>query len=121
MRGPRASRSVLRLHLTVAIVVPGCLAAGGFELVRALGGNELSWAYVVEWPLFGVFAVYMWWRLLQDEAVATSENVFGRPATPAGCSPRAGSGADPDDADPELLAWNRYLARLHASEPPDSR
>jgi hypothetical protein len=33
---------------------------------RALGGNELSWAYVFEWPLFAVFAVYMWWTVLHQ-------------------------------------------------------
>ena len=35
-----------------------------FELGRAEGGNELSWAYVFEWPLLAIFAVYMWWKLL---------------------------------------------------------
>ena len=41
-----------------------CTGACWFELSRALGGNALSWAYVFEWPLLSVFAVYMWWQLL---------------------------------------------------------
>ena len=104
---------MLRLHVALAIVVPGCAAAGVFELTRALGGNELSWVYVFEWPLFGVFAVHMWWRLLHDEWKATGDahtHTADRPA--ADCAPV------PDDGDPELAAWNRYLARLHASDPP---
>jgi len=103
----------LRLHVALAIVVPGCAAAGVFELTRALSGNELSWVYVFEWPLFGVFAVYMWWRLLQDERPARED------ARPPVADRRAADGApEPEDADPELVAWNSYLARLHASEPP---
>ena len=104
---------MLRLHVALAIVVPGCAAAGVFELTRALGGNELSWVYVFEWPLFGVFAVYMWWRLLHDEWPAT-----GDARTHTADRPAADCASVPDDGDPELAAWNRYLARLHASDPP---
>ncbi len=43
-----------------------CVAAFWFELRRAVGGNELSWAYVFEWPMFAVFAVYMWWNMLHQ-------------------------------------------------------
>ena len=53
-----------KLHLTLVAAVSLCLAAFWFEVRRALGGNELSWAYVFEWPLFAVFAVYMWWTTL---------------------------------------------------------
>ncbi|HVB71141.1 MAG TPA: hypothetical protein VND83_06535 [Acidimicrobiales bacterium] len=56
--------SAWRTHLTLAIGLALCAGAFWFELHRALGGNELSWAYVFEWPLLGVFAVYMWWRVL---------------------------------------------------------
>jgi hypothetical protein len=47
-------------------VVALCLAAFWFEVRRALGGNELSWAYVFEWPIFALFAVYMWWITLHQ-------------------------------------------------------
>lgn len=53
-----------RLHLTLVVGLVLCVAAFWFELTRALGGNALSWAYVFEWPLLGIFAVYMWWQLL---------------------------------------------------------
>jgi hypothetical protein len=52
-----------RLHVTLLITLALCTLAFLFELHRALGGNSLSWAYVFEWPLLGVFAVYMWWRM----------------------------------------------------------
>jgi hypothetical protein len=104
---------VVRLHVALAIVVPGCVAAGGFELARALGGNTLSWVYVFEWPLFGAFAVHMWWRLLQEERAAT-EDVRADTADREG----ADGAPEPDDVDPELAAWNNYLARFHANDLP---
>jgi hypothetical protein len=57
-------REALKLHLTLAVGLALCIAGFIFELNRAVGGNALSWAYVFEWPLFAVFAVYMWWNLL---------------------------------------------------------
>lgn len=56
----------IKLHLTLVAVFSLCAAAFAFEVHRALGGNELSWAYVFEWPMFAVFAVYMWWNLLHQ-------------------------------------------------------
>jgi hypothetical protein len=57
----------LRAHLTLVLGLALCAAAFWFELGRAEGGNELSWAYVFEWPLLAVFAVYMWWNVLDPE------------------------------------------------------
>jgi hypothetical protein len=61
---PRA----LGLHATVLVVVPGFLWLGWWQLHRALAGNELSWAYTVEWPFFSLYAIFMWWRLVHDVA-----------------------------------------------------
>ena len=37
-----------------------CLFTAAFiwQLSRAVGGNSLSWAYVAEWPVLGVYACY---------------------------------------------------------------
>lgn len=80
-----------------------CIPAFIFEVTRALGGNTLSWAYVFEWPLLGGYAIYMWRKMLHDE---TQEH-----ASPTNDVPAAVR-VEPDD--PELVAWNEYLARLHA-------
>ncbi len=42
------------------------LGLGWWQLARARSGNELSWAYVVEWPLFAAVAVAVWRMLLHD-------------------------------------------------------
>ena len=53
-----------------------------FEVLRALGGNTLSWAYVFEWPIFAGFAIYMWWNLLHGHDGVDGRAAVG-PTTPA--------------------------------------
>jgi hypothetical protein len=57
----------LRAHVTLLVGLSLCGLAFWFELGRTEGGNELSWAYVFEWPLLAVFAVYMWWNVLDPD------------------------------------------------------
>jgi hypothetical protein len=66
-----------RAHLTLTIGLALCGAAFWFEIGRAVRGNALSWAYVFEWPLLAIFAVYMWWKVLHPDVtkVATSRAV----------------------------------------------
>lgn len=111
---PAARRRVRRLHLAALIAIPGSLAAGAFELWRALAGNQLSWAYAVEWPVIAGYGIHLWRTLVreQTEGEGRSARSQGDPssapvATPAGVP-----------ADPGLEAWQEYLARLHASQPP---
>jgi hypothetical protein len=56
--------SAIKTHLTLVVGLALCALAFWFELSRAESGNELSWAYVFEWPLLGLFAIYMWWKIL---------------------------------------------------------
>jgi hypothetical protein len=122
----------VRLHLTLAAGLALCIGAFAFEVGRALGGNTLSWAYVFEWPIFAVFAVYMWWNLLHDTDEGRSRRRSARPAggvipaddtvDGAGVSPPSAGGGgvaarasdDADDAD--LAAWQAYLRTMEAEE-----
>src|SRR5580693_6267200 len=54
-------------HLLMVGAFWGMLWLGDWQYHRALGGNGLSWAYTVEWPLFAVFAVVFWARTIRDE------------------------------------------------------
>jgi len=47
--------------------IPLCLIMGVLELERAIGGNNRSWLYVFEWPFFGLFIYYMYWKLSQPQ------------------------------------------------------
>lgn len=108
-------------HTLVWLGVAVCLALGWWQAGRAVGGNTLSWAYTFEWPLFAVFLIYLWIREMRLA-------LGGKPGT------RAEDAAAPakrgplitrretqpgDDGDPQLAAYNRYLAWL--SEHPEAR
>ena len=93
------TRNVLHLHFGLFLAEAICISAFVVEISRALSGNILSWAYVIEWPILGTYAVYMWRKLLKEE--------------------RSGESAPPApvvDDDPRLAAWNDYLARVHSNE-----
>ncbi len=64
------SRRALLLHVEVAVVAPGCVAAGWWQATRALAGNDLSWVYSVEWPLFALLAIWGWWHLIHEDPEA---------------------------------------------------
>jgi len=64
------SRRALVLHLEVAIIAPGCVAAGWWQATRALAGNGLSWFYSVEWPAFALVAIAGWWYLVHEDPEA---------------------------------------------------
>ena len=76
-----------------------CLSAFVLELSRALSGNVLSWAYVVEWPVLGAYAIYMWRKLLREESLLRPEVVV--PSS---------------QEDRQLTAYNEYLARIHSRD-----
>ncbi|EWT07675.1 hypothetical protein N864_01000 [Intrasporangium chromatireducens Q5-1] len=110
---PPAGRSHGTLRLTTATVagVAVCLAAAGVELGRALGGNPLSWVYTFEWPLIAGYVVYIWHKL-------RSEARQGAQATAAAPTPDGSATVPAIEADPQLAAWQDYISRLHAADPP---
>jgi hypothetical protein len=57
----------LAWHSFVVVATVGMLLLGDWQLHRAEAGNELSWAYTFEWPLFAAFTVYFWIKSLHDE------------------------------------------------------
>jgi DNA-binding transcriptional regulator of glucitol operon len=64
------TRRCLWIHLLALIVVPTCFFLGKWQYDAARSGNTLSWAYTIEWPLFGIYAIYTWWQLIHDQRTA---------------------------------------------------
>lgn len=91
-------REIWRIHAGLALAQSVCLPAFIIEISRALGGNTLSWVYVIEWPILGGYAIYMWRRLLAD----------ARGETRTSPSQKA---LDVDET--KLAEWNRYLDSVH--------
>jgi len=97
--------AAFRVHLGLFFCLLICIPAGAFELSRALGGNELSWAYVFEWPLFAIFGFYMWWKLLHG----------GEPIRKRSAGEVAVDEKHAAENTEQLAAWNAYLEELSAS------
>ncbi len=108
------SAASLRLHVGLLAGLALCALGCWVEWRRAFQGHQAAWVYSVEWPLFALMGTYIWWRLLHDHLPGRT-----RRAAPADRQP---SMAQPDDAhradDPGLAAWQAYLERLHAVDPP---
>jgi hypothetical protein len=100
--------AALRLHLTLAGGLTLCVGAFCIEVIRALGGNTLSWLYVFEWPFFAGFSIYMWWKLLNGSDADLPPHVE---TIASGGGPTEGP-----EEDEQLRAWNRYLREMHAAE-----
>jgi len=137
---PRA----ISAHVTLAVCEPGFGALAWWQVDRALGGNSLSWVYVFEWPFFGVYAVFLWWRIVHDQPLVPEglARALDRPTKGATDSTagRVGGGGRVEAArdaparlrpsrarraeerarreERELAAYNRYLASLSAEDPP---
>lgn len=105
-------RSILA-HLALLLWVPGCAVAAWWQVGIALGGDDLGWVYSVMWPCFAVFGTVFWWFLVHDDPDSLGARGLRRqraavvqPATDEGAIARA------EAEDPELAAYNAYLADL---------
>ena len=81
-------------------------------------GTLRNYAYGVEWWVFGVILLVLWWRLLRQELHGDAHvNAAKRAAisrAPRYRAPAPQIAAHVDDADdPEMAAYNRYLESLH--------
>lgn len=96
----------LAWHVFAVLAATGMLWLGDWQFHRAEGGNELSWAYTFEWPLFAIFGVYFWAKSLRDEL---------RSQANSGATELAGdpAGPEPDQA-AQAAAADAYVARLKA-------
>lgn len=103
----------------------GMLWLGDWQLHRAEGGNALSWAYTFEWPIFTIFGVVFWaktiideWRrrgpdgAAEDDPLTAETGMAAAVSLPAAAH-TAVADADGDADDPELAAYNAYLANLN--------
>lgn len=111
-------------HTLMVAAVVTMLALGWWQLTRATGGNGLSWGYAFQWPVFAGFVVFMWAREVRrarrggepepGRADVGAPVPVGGPVRTRGAAGPA-EGAFDDSDDPELAAYNRFLAWLSAN------
>jgi hypothetical protein len=123
----------LAWHAFAVLATAGMVYLGDWQLHRAESGNELSWAYTFEWPLFAGFGVYFWIKSLRDEVRGDAAGDAGLGAQAAAAAgetagvngderdtigPDAvGAGSVSRGADAAVLApsdGEAYVARLRA-------
>jgi hypothetical protein len=120
-------------HAFAVLATIGMLWLGDWQFHRAESGNALSWAYTFEWPIFAVFGVVFWAKTIRDEfkphtdpgyapeadlPVGAGASAPVAPSRDGGGGVSVGTGgpgarATEDEDDPELAAYNAYLARLN--------
>jgi DNA-binding transcriptional regulator of glucitol operon len=102
-------------HVLVLVAFGTCLWLGWWQLDRfdSPTGGAQNAGYALQWPVFGAFALFFWARVIRAELRPSGD--APQPLAPAAV-PNAQIAVD-ERSDPELAAYNRYLAELHAADP----
>jgi len=111
----------LAWHAFAVAAFWGMFWLGDWQLHRALAGNALSWAYTFEWPIFALMGAVFWGKTIRDELRIRSGQVTPAPAPdlpggttgPDGTTMAGSKSGEIEVYDPELAAYNAYLARLN--------
>jgi DNA-binding transcriptional regulator of glucitol operon len=106
------------VHVAIAVWVPLCALACYWQVTVALAGERLGWLYSIEWPVFGLFGIVVWWNLIHDDP----ETVGKRALRSGHAAPRRNDGrargvtSRAEDESPDLKSYNDYLAALGAGD-----
>lgn len=131
-----SKRSTVTRGLAIAAVcVLGLVAGIGlawwqWDRYSSAGGTFQNLGYVLQWPLFGLFPLFMVWRMRRLRQRADQERTEPQPSSgaaeprpqrqagvPITASARSVAATGPvEPADDELAAYNRYLAELNARD-----
>jgi DNA-binding transcriptional regulator of glucitol operon len=129
----------LLLHavFVLATVATGFLAVWQWDRAHEAGGSFQNLGYALQWPLFGAFTIFLWIRLMRMDVHRGRDEAEQEPAAastpdePVGAQvveettpvarrkrPLVPPPAPPVDAedDPELAAYNQYLAELNEAD-----
>jgi DNA-binding transcriptional regulator of glucitol operon len=119
------SRALAIVAVSLLAVVGGALLAWWqWTRYTSATGTLQNLGYVLQWPLFGVFPAFMFWRIAHtarrerelDEAEEPAPD-DGAPERPVAPDPRLSYTQNRTshlvaEEDQELLAYNEYLAQL---------
>lgn len=107
-------------HLLVLCAVAACALLGRWQWDKAMygSGDLVNLGYGLQWWSFAVLIIYGWYRLAKESikprpsAGVVEDEQEGKPPALQLVQRRAPQ-VDPEE-DPELAAYNEYLARLSA-------
>ena len=105
------------LHLLVAALFVATWFLGYWQLTKAeAGGGAVNWSYALQWPLYGFMGLWFYGRMIRIEhnrdpdadEPGTEVVLYQRPRIDT-------------TGDPELAAYNAYLAELNDKALKNSR
>ncbi|PRX51176.1 hypothetical protein B0I33_101329 [Prauserella shujinwangii] len=111
----------------LSLVAACALAWWQWERYASAGGTFQNLGYVLQWPLFGLFPAFVFWRIRklrrrerEHEGESTEGRARAAPAAVPAPRPSARHGGPPpdgeDEEDRQLAEYNRYLAELNARD-----
>ncbi|MEV5713464.1 hypothetical protein AB0L41_06190 [Amycolatopsis mediterranei] len=103
----------------VSLLVCCGLAWWQWDRFTSANGTFQNLGYVLQWPLFGLFPAFMFWRIRKLREKAEAEEPEQQEVKPAVPAPRPRpdvAEATTTDEDEELAAYNRYLRELNARD-----
>jgi DNA-binding transcriptional regulator of glucitol operon len=124
VRGLITLRRLLMVGVSVlSMVACTWLAWWQWQRFESVNGTWQNMGYVLQWPLFGLFPAFLFWRLRRLRAKHGDQAAVpaAAPEPAAAAPPAARAVTRQDDEDPELAAYNRYLAQLNAKDQQEIR
>lgn len=112
------------LHVPLVLVLALCISATIIEVSRAMDGVNRAIVYSIQWPLIGLFAIYVWNHYRKHGSLTKSVARYLRARTERitaeaerfehSFAPKV----EISDEDPQKQAWDKYLHDLHQADPP---
>jgi DNA-binding transcriptional regulator of glucitol operon len=108
----------LAWHALALVVAVAFVRLGLWQWHRAVATRSpQNMGYALQWPAFALFAIAMWWRVVRDAVRPPGDRPTRRAHPPRRSHRRPLPEPAPtvpvtDEEDPELAAYNRYLAEL---------
>lgn len=124
MRGLLTPQRVLIALACLAALIVCCgLAYWQWQRFESASGTFQNLGYVLQWPLFGLFPLFMVWRFRRLVRQNRDADLAAEPVAPAPTPVATVDAVKPapvehfdDEEDAELAAYNRMLADLNARD-----
>lgn len=101
------------MHALVLFVIAAFLTLGWWQAIRAGDGNARSYGYALQWPTFALIVIFLWIRAMRTELRTPPGSTDSTASYAAQLMPPRPQPVTDEEEDPELAAYNRYLADLN--------
>ena len=112
----RRWKDILTLHLPLVLVLALCTYATINQLGRAQEGIQRSWAYAIQWPIIGLFAIVIWNRYRKHGNLTRWFTDRYRSRVEAYRAEAEAAESVEAPPDPDAEAWDAYVADLRRRE-----